>query len=86
MLAVLQWDAPPPARDVFAVVFLAFVYQGIAAVHRTVYGRRLSGAWLVGMYGLLVLMPQLFLFLSCMGMADSWLRRRMSSGEGPGAH
>ena len=75
-------QALPAITDLFVLLMLAYLFQGIATVHRTVGKRGLSGAWLVGMYGLLVLLPQMFLFLACLGMADSWLRPRKPPGDG----
>lgn len=62
--------------DILIVALFTFLFQGIAAVHRTVAARKLSAAWLVAMYGLLLLMPQMILFVACLGLADSWLGAR----------
>jgi hypothetical protein len=75
-------EAAPAVADLLVVLVFSYLFQGIATVHRTVGSRGMSGAWLVGMYGLLILMPQMFLFLACLGMLDSWLRPRRASGNG----
>lgn len=75
-----------PLRDFFrdVVVVLMFVYllQGISAVHRNVDKFKLSMAWIVSMYCLLILLPQMALFIACLGMTDvyvGWRRRKVGS-------
>ena len=60
-------------RDLLVILVFLYLFQGVAAVHRTVAGRGMSGGWLAGMYVLLLLLPQVALFIACVGMADSWL-------------
>jgi hypothetical protein len=60
-------------RDLVVILVFLFLFQGVATVHRTVAARGLSSGWLAGMYVLLLLMPQLVLFIAVIGMADSWL-------------
>ena len=59
--------------DLLFVSLIVYLFQGVSAVHRMVAGRGMSAAWLAGMYGLLLLVPQMFLFVACIGMVDSWL-------------
>lgn len=68
------------ARDLLVVGLLAFLFHGVAAVHRTVATRDMNRGWLVGMYLLMFLLPQMALFVSCIGMADAWLGPGDSSG------
>lgn len=67
-------------RDLLIILVFMYLFQGLAAVHRTVFLRKLSAAWLFGMYSLLLLMPQMALFLACIGMADSWVNGKKSQG------
>jgi len=60
-------------RDLVVVLVFLYLFQGVACVHRWVAGRGMSSGWLLGMYVLLLIMPQLILFVACVGMADSWL-------------
>jgi len=60
-------------RDLLIVLVFMYVFQGLASVHRTVNRRELSHGWLVGMYVLMLLMPQTALLVACIGMADAWL-------------
>lgn len=60
-------------RDMLIVLVFMYLFQGLASVHRTVYRRELSQAWLIGMYVLMLLMPQMALLVACIGMADAWL-------------
>ena len=67
-------------RDLLFMMVLLFLFQGLSAVHRIVNIRKLSIAWLSVMYCLLILMPQMVLFVACIGMADCWFRRVPSPG------
>lgn len=70
-------------RNCLAVLIVLHVFQGIAAVHRTVFRKGLSRNWLVLMYCFLLFLPQLALFLACLGIADALNQRDKSpSGEG----
>jgi hypothetical protein len=65
-------------RDMLVILVFMYLFQGVAAVHRVVERRELSGAWLAGMYVLMLLLPQAALLVACLGMADAWLGRRNS--------
>ena len=60
-------------RDLLVILVFLYLFQGVAAIHRTIAARGLSNGWLAGMYVLLLLLPQMALFIACVGMADSWL-------------
>jgi len=60
-------------RDLVVVLVFLYLFQGVACAHRWIADRGMSSGWLVGMYVLLLIMPQLVLFMACVGMADSWL-------------
>ncbi len=60
-------------RDLLVIGLFAFLFHGIAAVHRTVAGRGLHRSWIVGMYVLMLFLPQMVLFLACIGVVDAWL-------------
>ena len=61
-------------RDALVLVIFLYMFQGLSAIHRTVQRRKLSVAWLGIMYCLLILLPQMVLFISCIGMVDSWMK------------
>lgn len=65
-------------RDLLVVMVFLYLFQGLAAVHRTVAARGLSSGWLAGMYVLLLLLPQTAVLIACIGMADSWMGERKS--------
>ena len=71
LLYVDTGPVEPVIRDMVIVVLFLYLFQGVATIHRAVFGHHLSRVWLVGMYGLLFLLPQTVLFLACVGMADS---------------
>ena len=60
-------------RDTLIILVFMYLFQGVATVHRTVERRELSAGWLIGMYVLMLLMPQAALLVACIGMADAWL-------------
>ena len=62
-------------RDLLIIGLFAFLFHGVAAVHRTVAGRGLHPGWLASMYVLMLLLPQMVLFLACIGIVDAWLGR-----------
>ena len=76
-------DSKPGSMVVDILVLLIFVYlfQGIASIHRVVTDRKLSGMWLTGMYVFLFLLPQLLLFIACIGMIDSWLYKQRAETD-----
>jgi hypothetical protein len=82
LLFVVGAEVRPWLRDLLIVAMFMYLFQGIAAVHRTVATRRFSSAWLVAMYGLLLLAPQMILFMACLGLADSWMRREAAAPPG----
>ena len=66
-------------RDLLMVVLVLYLVQGLASVHRTVHERGLSGNWLIGMYFLLLFLPQIMvIFVAWIGMTDSLLSRRQA--------
>jgi hypothetical protein len=73
-LGLYQW----PIRNVLIVLIVSHVLQGIASVHRVIFTRKLSSNWLIAMYGFLVFLPQMGVFVACIGMVDVWVRHRKS--------
>lgn len=66
------------ALDVLILLIFVYLFQGLAMVHRIVAARKLARGWLVGMYIFMLVIPQIILFLACLGMADSWLIKARS--------
>jgi len=69
-------------KDVTVILMLVYLIQGISSVHSKVDQLKLSTAWIVSMYCLLVLMPQMGLLIACLGMMDvyiSWRRKKSGS-------
>lgn len=68
--------------DMLVVTCSMCFFQGLSWLHRTVAKAGASAIWLALVYMLLLLSPQIILlFLACLGLADSWLRRYANSGE-----
>ncbi len=63
-------------RNILLVLIVIMMFQGIASAHRTVSVRQMSRGWIVAMYGFLIILPQMALFLACIGMVDAWVRGR----------
>lgn len=63
-------------RNLMIVLVVVHVFQGIASAHRTVSVRNLSPNWLIAMYVFLLILPQMTLFVACIGMVDVWSRHR----------
>ena len=72
---VATGSAHPGSMTLEILVLLIFIYmfQGLASIHRLFAARNLATGWLVGIYVLMLVVPQIILFLACLGMADSWL-------------
>jgi hypothetical protein len=66
------------ASNFLAVMLVMHVIQGIASVHRIVFIRALSKNWLILMYSFLMFLPQMALFLVCIGMVDALNRGKKS--------
>ena len=69
-------------RDIMVVLMFMYLIQGISSVHRNVDKLKLSTAWIVSMYCLLILLPQMALFIACLGMTDvyvGWRRGKIGS-------
>jgi len=73
----------PLIKEGFFIVLFLYLFQGISNVHRIVHARRMSHLWLVFMYGLLFIIPQMALFLACIGVADAWRGRGNRTGNNP---
>lgn len=71
-------------RDVLVLAVFLYMFQGLSAIHRAVHRRTLPIAWLAIMYCLLIIMPQIVLFIACVGMVDSLLKRGQPRGGSPG--
>ena len=70
-------------RDTLAIVLTLYLIQGVVAVHRTVKLRGLARNWLVAMYCLLFILPQIMvIFLAWMGITDSLMKLPKDGGEG----
>ena len=69
-------------RNIFAILIVMLVFQGIASTHRAVFNRKLSRNWLFVMYFFLFILPQLSIFLAIFGMVDILKRGKKIKPEG----
>ena len=69
-------------RDTMVILMFMYLIQGISSVHRNVDRLKLSSAWIISMYCLLILIPQMGLLIACLGMTDvymDWRRKKEGS-------
>jgi hypothetical protein len=58
--------------DLFGLLTLVLMFQGLAIVHDAVEQKQWSSGWLFGLYFLLFVFPQTVLVLAIIGMADAF--------------
>lgn len=74
ILVIMGMAAPGSvALDILILLIFIYLFQGLASLHRLVATRKMARGWLIGIYIFMFLVPQVILFLACLGMADSWL-------------
>ncbi|WP_044406187.1 DUF2232 domain-containing protein [Thiomicrospira microaerophila] len=62
--------------DLFGLLTVILMFQGLAIAHHAVLRKDLSNGWLVGLYILLAVFPQTVLVLSILGLADNFMDLR----------
>ena len=74
------------AADLLMVVLLLYLLQGLSVIHNLVHGKGMSVAWLVGLYVLLLVLPQVAMLVAGLGFTDTWVdyRSRFAAKEGQG--
>ena len=90
-LALLVWSVFASAGglvvDLLPILGMLLILQGLAVAHCLAQTRRLQRGWLIGLYVLLILfMPQMGLFIACVGLVDIWadIRARVAQrASGP---
>lgn len=70
------------AANVLIVTVAAYLVHGLGLIHGFVAAKGLNVGWLLGMYGLTLLLPQTSLLLAAAAFADSWLDIRTRMGKG----
>lgn len=82
--AVALGQQGPLLVGIALVVATPFLFQGLAVAHALVAERRMGVAWLVGLYVVMLLLPQLLPVVTLAGIGDNWIdmRRRLAK---PGA-
>jgi hypothetical protein len=71
LFGVALWSTWPPLANLMLVLGLLYTVQGFALVHAVAFKRRLSPAWLLLFY-LLLLVPALSQLVMALGVADAW--------------
>ena len=80
-----QW---PLLANLLPLLLILYVFQGVAVAHGVVNRTKLSQGWLVGLYVLLLLLPQTLLLLGLLGVVDAWvdIRARIAARLEPSNH
>ncbi|MDX1796657.1 MAG: DUF2232 domain-containing protein [Hydrogenovibrio sp.] len=60
-------------QDLSGVMMAGLMFPGLAIAHHAVSVRKMSKAWLMGLYVLLFLFPQTILILATIGLVDTWM-------------
>lgn len=58
--------------DLFGLLSIVLMFQGLAISHHAVFIKRLSKGWLFALYFLLLVFPQTVLVLAIVGLADTF--------------
>ncbi len=80
---VLSGPAQGMVRDLLFITVFMYMVQGVSSVHRVVQRYSLSPGWLVMMYCMLILVPQIGVLIACLGMTDVYINWRKKN-EPPG--
>ena len=80
-----QW---PLLANLLPPLLILYVLQGIAVAHGVVNRAKLARGWLVGLYVVLLLLPQTLLLLGLLGAVDAWvdIRARIAARLEPSNH
>jgi len=60
-------------RDLSGVIIAGLMFPGLAIAHQAVYVKKMSSGWLIGLYFLLFIFPQMLLIVAAIGLVDTWL-------------
>lgn len=63
-------------QEILTVALVLYLIQGLALAHRIAAKRGAHSAWLVALYGMLAVLPQISLLLAAVGFASTWMRFR----------
>ncbi len=61
------------AQDLSGVMVAGLMFPGLAIVHHAVSVKKMSSGWLIGLYVLLFIFPQMILIVATIGLVDTWL-------------
>ncbi len=70
MVSVINEPWQDMFKDILVVLVFMYLIQGISFAHRTVDKLKLSVSWLIFLYCLLMLIPQMGLLIACLGIVD----------------
>ncbi|WP_019896460.1 DUF2232 domain-containing protein [Hydrogenovibrio halophilus] len=60
-------------QDLAAVLMIGLMFQGLSVIHHAIYLKEMSKGWLIGLYIMLMLFPQVILILATVGLVDTWM-------------
>ena len=70
MVSVINEPWQDMFKDILVVLVFMYLIQGISFAHRTVDKLKLSVSWLIFLYCILMLTPQMGLLIACLGIVD----------------
>ena len=62
----------PLATDIVLAGMAVYLFQGLAMVHSLHHGKQMHIGWLIGLYGMLIIVPHLALLVAAFGIIDSF--------------
>lgn len=69
------------ALEIFLVMMVLYLFQGLASVHRVIAAKKMHNIWLMAMYFWLLILPKLLLLLVILGLVDAYLNQSNSDIE-----
>lgn len=69
------------ALQLLLVLMVPFLLSGLAVIHAVFAGRGIHRGWLIGLYVLMTLLPQVLMMVVALGALDPWLDLRGRAGK-----
>jgi len=82
-IAGLVFNQSGLLTDISGVLMAGLMFQGLAIAHKVLNDKGSHNAWLVALYVLIFIFPQIILILATIALLDFWLDFRKLNGETP---
>ncbi len=70
------------SADLLMIVLLLYLLQGLSVIHNLVHRHGLNVGWLVALYVLLLILPQMAMLVAGVGFTDTWANYRIRFASG----